>query len=62
MIRAQTLKLLGIEADHVSHTEKILSAAGGFAGILALFNNDDLRVLFQEMHDAQQDILDEVTM
>ena len=35
MARAQTLELLGIEADHVSHREKILSAAGGFAGILA---------------------------
>ena len=27
---------------------------------LPLFDNDDLRVLFQEMHEAQQEILDEM--
>jgi len=40
----------------------VLVVAMNLERVLALFNNDDLRVLFQEMHDAQQDILDEVTM
>ena len=34
MTRPEILKLLGIEANRVSHTEKLISAAGGFLGIL----------------------------
>jgi CBS domain-containing membrane protein len=34
MTRPAILKFLGIEANRVSHTEKLISAAGGFAGIL----------------------------
>ena len=34
MTRSVILKFLGIEANRVSHTEKLISAAGGFAGIL----------------------------
>ena len=34
MTRPEILKFLGIEANRVSHTEKLISAAGGFAGIL----------------------------
>jgi cytochrome c oxidase cbb3-type subunit 3 len=40
----------------------VLVVAMNLERILPLFNNDDLRVLFQELHEAQQEILDEVTM